>query len=108
MKWSTRRKYSSTTLSEELQIELPELSCAGLFCCAVRFASGGSGGFCEGSVDGLIELSDVGDLGPAVWRDDEDGRGVAEADAHAKSVVGVDLFGELAGGIDDEGHLLSV
>ena len=66
------------------------------------------GAFCEGGVDGLVEIIDVGDLGPVVGRDDEDGGGVAEAEADSKGVVGVNLSCELAGGVDDEGHLLTV
>jgi len=65
-------------------------------------------GFGDGGIEHLVELGDVADLGVALLRDDEDGRGLGEADALAEGEVGVDLSGEEAVGIDDEGHHTTV
>jgi len=55
-------------------------------------------------VERLVELVDVDDLDPALLRGDKDGGGMQEADAQTELVVVVDLFGELAGRVHDEGH----
>lgn len=68
----------------------------------------GAGRLRERGVDGLVELRGVGDLDPLFGGDDEDGRGLGETDAIAEGLVGEDLAGELAGGIDDKRHGASV
>ena len=67
-------------------------------------AVGGAAGLGDDGVEGLVELIDVDYLDPLLAGGDEDGGGVAETDALAEGVVVVDLAGELAGGIHDEGH----
>ena len=66
------------------------------------------GVFSDGGVEHGVELGDVGDLGVALLRDDEDGRGLVQIDALAKGLVGADLSGEEAVGVDDHGHHAAV
>ena len=61
----------------------------------------GCGVFGDRGVEHRVELGDVGHLGVALLGDDEDGRGLGEADALAKGVVGADLGGKEAVGVDD-------
>ncbi len=63
-------------------------------------------GFEQQRVDGLVEVVRIGDLNPLLRGDDEDGGGLGEADLYAEVVVGLDLGGKLAGGVDDEGMVL--
>ena len=60
--------------------------------------------FGDGGVEHRVELSDVADLGVALLGDDEDGRSLGESDALAEGLVGANLGGEQAVGVDDEGH----
>ena len=50
----------------------------------------------------------VGDFDPLVGGDDDEGGGVGCAEAESEVAVGLDLGGAVAGGVDDEGHLLVV
>jgi len=65
---------------------------------------GGAAGLGDNGVEGLVELVRIDDLDPLGLGCDKDRRGMAEANAEAEFVVLVDLFGELAVGIDHEGH----
>ena len=69
---------------------------------------GGGWGLGQGSVDGLVEEGWVHDLGPVLLSYDEDRGGLGEAYALAEGLVGLDLLGEEAGGIYDEGHVQAV
>ena len=60
------------------------------------------GVFGDRGVQHGVELGDVGDLGVALLRDDEDAWGLVEIDALAEGVVGTNLSGEEAVGVDDE------
>jgi hypothetical protein len=64
--------------------------------------------FGDGRVEHCVELGDITDQGVALLGDDEDGRGLGEADALAEGVVGANLSSEEAVGVDDEGHRVTV
>jgi hypothetical protein len=79
------------------------LRCGGLW-----FDGSGRWIFGDCGVEHGVELGDVADLGISLLGDDEDGRGLGEADALAQSLVGMYLGGEEAVRINDEGHHATV
>ncbi len=82
-----------------------------VYLCAVVFdfaAGGWRGVFGNCSVQHRVELGDVTHLCIALLSDDEDTRCLGKADALAQGIVGTDLGGKEAVGIDDEGHHATV
>jgi len=74
----------------------------------MRLRSGGRGAAGDlglHGVDGGVELVDIGDLDPVLLRNNPDRGGLGNTDALPESVVGVDLSGEKAGRVHDEGHV---
>jgi hypothetical protein len=60
--------------------------------------------FGDCGVQHCIKLSDIIHLGIALLRDDEDARSLGKADSFAQGVVGMNLGGEEAAGVNDEWH----
>src|ERR1700734_2050170 len=122
MRWRScgrRRERSRTNASS--QRERPELTRAFWFVsfpanCQMLIVSGGlwfgsglwAGVVGDGGVEHRVELGDVGDLGVALLRDDEDARRLVEIDALTKGLIGADLRGKEAVGVDDHGHHATV